>query len=128
MGSDVLRLNAFRRPRSGIYLVPDKRGIFPGTDIRDHLWLSCPSRKRPLGDTIATVFDLFPVWLRSGSDDTRVVRRRDEEEMLPAPGDGRAAQAPVLLLTALPGLAPMMTQTVLRKVREMASHFGLGCC
>jgi branched-chain amino acid transport system ATP-binding protein len=125
LGSDVSRLNAFRRARSGIYLVPDERGIFPSTDVRDHLWLSYPGRKRPHGDTIATVFDLFPILAQRQRQHAGSLSGGERRMLHLAMAVLRNPR--VLLIDELSlGLAPMVTQTILRTVREMATQLGIG--
>jgi len=105
-----------KRWRNGILLVPETRGVFPGLSVLDNLKLGLPDARHR-----SAAIERFPVLgararLEAGS------LSGGEQQMLSLVGP--LTDAPTLLIVDEPtlGLAPMVAETVLDVLRELAER------
>jgi branched-chain amino acid transport system ATP-binding protein len=119
-GQRIDRAGAEERARCGVYLVPERRAVFPNLTVSDNLRLATAAPERSWRTERDAVLERFP----------RLAERRHqaagtlsggEQQMLAL---ARAfAASPVLLLLDEPslGLAPMVVDTVFRLVEQLVA-------
>ena len=60
-GEDITRLSPQARVRKGMGFVPQERNVFSTMTVQENLEMGAYIRDDDIGDTMARVFDLFPV-------------------------------------------------------------------
>lgn len=60
-GEDITRLSPQARVRKGMGFVPQERNVFATMTVQENLEMGAYLRRDDIGDTMARVFDLFPV-------------------------------------------------------------------
>ena len=60
-GEDITRLSPQARVRKGMGFVPQERNVFATMTVQENLEMGAYLRRDDVGDTMARVFDLFPV-------------------------------------------------------------------
>ena len=60
-GEDITRLSPQARVRKGMGFVPQERNVFATMTVQENLEMGAYIRDDDIGDTMARVFDLFPV-------------------------------------------------------------------
>jgi branched-chain amino acid transport system ATP-binding protein len=113
-GGSGRRLN-----RSGVVLVPDSRALFTAMTTRENLDIA----RRPHGMSIQEVFDTFPA-LAKRSKLRAGMLSGGEQQMLAL---ARAlVQGPAVLIVdeMSMGLAPIIVEQLMVKLREVANHTG----
>ena len=107
--------------RCGLYLVPERRAIFPNLTVADNLRLATAAPERRWRDDLQEALELFP----------RLVERRDQQAGTLSGGEqqmlalARAfAARPRLLLLDEPslGLAPMVVDQVFEAIRRFMAE------
>jgi branched-chain amino acid transport system ATP-binding protein len=119
-GEDVTRLAAHHKVRRGLALVPEGRQVFAPLSVGDNLRLGGYTAKRSdAATTLRRVLDMFPI-LRDRIDSAAGLLSGGEQQML-AFGRVLMSQPRVVLMDEpTMGLAPVVVDTILQKVREMA--------
>ena len=110
----------------GVGIVPEGRQLFPRLTVEENLMLGAYRAKaRPqIARNLANCFDLFPR-LRERRSQLAGSMSGGEQQMLAL---GRALMAePKILLIDEPsvGLAPILVNRVIDKIRELKQHYGL---
>ena len=104
----------------GVCLIPEARGIFPGMSVLENLELGAftPENRKVKSDTLAFVYDLFPILLER-CDQKAGSMSGGEQQMLAI---GRALMArPKLLMCDEPslGLAPIVVKSIFKVIRQI---------
>ena len=60
-GEDITRLSPQERVRKGMGFVPQERNVFTTMTVQENLEMGAYIRDRGIADTMARVFDLFPI-------------------------------------------------------------------
>ena len=112
--------------RLGIALVPEGRHLFPRLTVEDNLVLGAlrPEARRRLAENLEACFETFPA-LASRRDQLAGSMSGGEQQMVAL---ARALMtAPRILLVDEPsvGLAPLLVERTIAKVRELKERFGL---
>jgi branched-chain amino acid transport system ATP-binding protein len=115
-------LKPHRVARQGVALVPDDRGIFYGLTVREHLRLA---RKRADPAREEQVLERFPV-LRDLRERRAGLLSGGEQQML-AIAKALLMRPKVLIVDEMSlGLAPIIVQSMLPAIRELAQDDGVG--
>ena len=118
-GADVTRASPPMRVRMGIAQVPEGRQMFGPMSVEDNLLLGAFTRPaREIADTLARIFDLFPV-LRTKRREAAGTLSGGQQQMLAI---GRALMGqPRLLLLDEPsmGLAPRLVAEIFAVIRSL---------
>ncbi|TCT04243.1 ABC transporter ATP-binding protein [Aquabacter spiritensis] len=120
-GAPIERLEAHVRVARGIAQSPEGRQVFGPLSVADNLALGAYRRRSPHGDTLARVFDLFPV-LKEKRHIPAMSLSGGQQQMLAI---GRALMAaPKLLLLDEPslGLAPLLVDQILAAVVRLKAE------
>jgi branched-chain amino acid transport system ATP-binding protein len=122
LGERPKALKPHRVARQGVSLVPDDRGIFYGLTVQEHLRLS---RKRADPAREEQVLDRFPV-LRDLRERKAGLLSGGEQQML-AIAKALLMRPKVLIVDEMSlGLAPIIVQSMLPAIRELAQEDGVG--
>jgi branched-chain amino acid transport system ATP-binding protein len=124
-GSDITGLAPHAIVRRGIALVPEGRRVFGPLSIAENLRLGgYTAPKAAFDETLARVYEMFPI-LNERREAAAALLSGGEQQML-AFGRALMSQPKVMLLDEPSmGLAPVVVDTVLQKVRAMADG-GIG--
>jgi branched-chain amino acid transport system ATP-binding protein len=124
-GADITGLAPHAIVRRGVALVPEGRRVFGPLTVAENLRLGgYTASKAQFDETLARVYDMFPI-LRERSEGAAALLSGGEQQML-AFGRALMSQPKVMLLDEPSmGLAPVVVDTVLEKVRAMADG-GIG--
>lgn len=119
-GKNLLGLKSFEVLRRGIALVPEGRRVFVNLTVRENLILGAYTRndKTEINQTMEEIFSLFPR-LQERISQPAGTLSGGEQQMLAL---GRALMSqPKLLMIDEPslGLAPVLSQGVLKKLKEV---------
>lgn len=120
-GDEISGVRAHHRVRRGVVHVPEGRRIFGGLSVMDNLRVAGHDRRAPAEAeaTLAHVFALFPV-LEERQHQPGSTLSGGEQQML-AIGRGMMLGPRLLMVDeASLGLSPVMTQRMLRSLREIA--------
>jgi branched-chain amino acid transport system ATP-binding protein len=124
-GADITGLPAHKIVRKGIALVPEGRRVFAPLSVAENLRLGGhTASKADFERTLSHCYEMFPI-LSERSDSAAGLLSGGEQQML---AFGRALMSqPATMLLDEPsmGLAPVVTDSILAKVREMADS-GIG--
>lgn len=124
-GQAITGLAPHKVVRRGIALVPEGRRVFGPLSVAENLRLGgYTADKTSFGDTLARVYDMFPILAdrRSGAAG---LLSGGEQQML-AFGRALMSQPKVMLMDEPSmGLAPVIIDSIMAKVREMADD-GIG--
>lgn len=114
-----------RRPylmaRRGMRLVPDDRGLFSAMTVREHLRLT---RRRPNPARERIVFDKFPA-LQDLQSRRVGLLSGGEQQMLAIAGALLSAPKILMVDEMSLGLAPMIVQSMLPAIRDLAREEGI---
>ena len=124
-GADITGLASHAIVRRGVALVPEGRRVFGPLTVAENLRLGgYTASKSQFDETLAWVYEMFPI-LRERSDGAAGLLSGGEQQML-AFGRALMSQPKVMLMDEPSmGLAPVVVDTVLEKVRAMADG-GIG--
>lgn len=119
-GQNLLGLKSFEVLRRGIALVPEGRRVFVNLTVRENLILGAYTRndKAEINRTMEEIFSIFPR-LQERISQPAGTLSGGEQQMLAL---GRALMSqPKLLMIDEPslGLAPVLSQGVLKKLKEV---------
>jgi len=123
-GQDVTGISATQRARAGISLVPEGRRLFSGMTVRENLELAARSLKRPVGEGLDVVLDLFP---RLGLllDKVSGTLSGGEQQMC-AIGRGLMAKPSLLMIDELSlGLSPIAVDRLVAALRRVNAELGV---
>jgi ABC-type branched-subunit amino acid transport system ATPase component/branched-subunit amino acid ABC-type transport system permease component len=112
-GVDVTSIPSYRRSRSGLMLVPEAGGVFPGLSVEDNLSILLPTP-----ELRSRAYERFPV-LGDRRDQMAGLLSGGEQQMLSlAPV---LADPPVVLIADEPtlGLAPLAAELVMDTILEL---------
>jgi branched-chain amino acid transport system ATP-binding protein len=124
-GTDIAGLPPHAIVRRGVALVPEGRRMFGPLTVAENLRLGgYTATKAQFDDTLARVYEMFPI-LEERSEGASALLSGGEQQML-AFGRALMSQPKVMLLDEPSmGLAPVVVDTVLERVRMMADA-GIG--
>ena len=124
-GEDITGIAAHKVVARGIALVPEGRRVFGPLTVAENLRLGGYTAAKPAYDeTLARVYEMFPI-LRDRSNGAAGLLSGGEQQML-AFGRALMSQPKVMLLDEPSmGLAPVVVDAILEKVRAMADA-GIG--
>jgi branched-chain amino acid transport system ATP-binding protein len=124
-GQDITGLAAHKVVSRGIALVPEGRRVFAPLTVAENLRLGgYTAEKAAYDDTLARVYEMFPI-LHERRNGAAGLLSGGEQQML-AFGRALMSQPKVMLLDEPSmGLAPVVVDTILEKVRAMADA-GIG--
>jgi len=124
-GADITGLAPHAIVRRGVALVPEGRRMFGPLTVAENLRLGgYTASKSEFDDTLARVYEMFPI-LRERSEGASALLSGGEQQML-AFGRALMSQPKVMLLDEPSmGLAPVVVDRILERVRAMADA-GIG--
>ena len=120
----ITGLAADKVVRKGVALLPEGRRVFGPLSVLENLRLGAYSAPRDGGETLETVFSMFPI-LRQRRSGAAGLLSGGEQQML-AFGRALMSQPRIMMLDEPSmGLAPAMVKKVAASVRQMADS-GIG--
>ncbi|GAA3759262.1 ABC transporter ATP-binding protein [Plantactinospora mayteni] len=124
-GDDITRLAPHKVVRRGVVLVPEGRRVFSPLTVAENLRLGgYTAPKQAYDETLARVHEMFPI-LADRANGAAGLLSGGEQQML-AFGRALMSQPRVMLMDEPSmGLAPVVVDSILAKVREMADS-GIG--
>jgi branched-chain amino acid transport system ATP-binding protein len=120
-GRDIAGWPPYRIARAGVGFVPEDRRIFADLTVWENLDVARRAAARPGRWTIEAVFDLFPVLDRL-KDRIGGYLSGGEQQMLTIARTLMGNPELILLDEPSEGLAPLVVETLLAKVRELKSQ------
>lgn len=116
-GSDITKLESFRRMRAGLSLVPEGRRLFADLSVRENLQLGLRSSKNET--PLDFVYELFPKLVELG--DRRAGALSGGEQQMVAIGRALASEPKLVIFDELSlGLAPIIVDRMLAAVEKIA--------
>jgi ABC-type branched-subunit amino acid transport system ATPase component/branched-subunit amino acid ABC-type transport system permease component len=114
-GEDVTSSPSYARARSGLLVVPEARGIFPGLTVADNLEIALPDPA--LRDA---AYERFPVLEQRRRQNAGLLSGGEQQMLSLAPA---LADPPKVFIADEPtlGLAPMLADVVLDAIAELRS-------
>ncbi|NJC71857.1 ABC transporter ATP-binding protein [Planosporangium thailandense] len=124
-GDDITRLAPHKLVRRGVVLVPEGRRVFSPLTVAENLRLGgYTAPKEAYDETLARVYEMFPILADRGNGAAGLLSG-GEQQML-AFGRALMSQPKVMLMDEPSmGLAPVVVDSILAKVRQMADS-GIG--
>ena len=120
-GPDAAELNPTEIVERGFVHVSEERNLFGDMTVRENLQMGAYTDRDGLDDTMAEVFELFPI-LEERSDQLAKSMSGGQQQML-AIGRGLMAQPKILALDEpSEGLAPQITDRVFEKIEEISEE------
>ena len=120
-GTDAAELNPTEIVERGFVHVSEERNLFGDMTVRENLQMGAYTDRDGLDDTMAEVFELFPI-LEERSDQLAKSMSGGQQQML-AIGRGLMAQPKILALDEpSEGLAPQITDRVFEKIEEISEE------
>jgi ABC-type branched-subunit amino acid transport system ATPase component len=112
-GADITDASVYRRARSGLLLVPEARGIFPGLTVEENLMVLL--RSPELRDN---AYARFPILAQRRKQTAGLLSGGEQQMLSLAPA---LADPPVALVADEPtlGLAPLAREEVMRAIMEL---------
>ncbi len=118
-GDDAAGLNPTDIVERGFVHVSEERNLFGDMTVRENLQMGAYTDRDGLDDTMAEVFELFPI-LQERSDQLAKSMSGGQRQML-AIGRGLMARPRILALDEpSEGLAPQITDRVFKKIAEIS--------
>ena len=118
-GSDAAGMNPTDIVERGFVHVSEERNLFGDMTVRENLQMGAYTDRDGLDDTMAEVFELFPI-LEERSDQLAKSMSGGQQQML-AIGRGLMARPKILALDEpSEGLAPQITDRVFEKIEEIS--------
>jgi ABC-type branched-subunit amino acid transport system ATPase component len=113
---DVTTTPTYARARSGLLMVPEARGVFPGLTVADNLAISLPDPKLR-----QSAYQRFPVLDERRSQDAGLLSGGEQQMLSLAPA---LVDPPRVLIADEPtlGLAPLVADVVLDAIAELATR------
>ena len=120
-GDDAAGLNPTDIVERGFVHVSEERNLFGDMTVRENLQMGAYTDRDGLDDTMAEVFELFPI-LEERSDQLAKSMSGGQQQML-AIGRGLMARPKILALDEpSEGLAPQITDRVFEKIEEISEE------
>ena len=117
--TDTAELDPTGIVEKGFVHVSEERNLFGDMTVRENLEMGAYTQRESLDDTMAEVFELFPI-LQERSDQLAKSMSGGQQQML-AIGRGLMAQPKILALDEpSEGLAPQITDRVFEKIEEIS--------
>jgi len=118
-GTDAARLNPTEIVEQGFVHVSEERNLFGDMTVRENLQMGAYTDREELDDTMAEVFELFPI-LEERSDQPAESMSGGQQQML-AIGRGIMARPKILAFDEpSEGLAPQITDRVFGKIEAIS--------
>ena len=119
--TDAASMNPTDIVEQGFVHVSEERNLFGDMTVRENLEMGAYTDRESLNDTMAEVFELFPI-LEERSDQLAKSMSGGQQQML-AIGRGLMAQPKILALDEpSEGLAPQITDRVFGKIGEISEE------
>ncbi|MCK0745203.1 ABC transporter ATP-binding protein [Chromohalobacter nigrandesensis] len=122
-GQDISRMTTFQRARAGLGYVPQTRDIFTSLSVEENLVAGLAGQPK---ERVDDAYSWFP----------RLKERRcnygnqlsgGEQQMLAVARALMSAPSLLLLDEPLEGLAPLLAEELMGKIRTLIDHTGIGC-
>jgi ABC-type branched-subunit amino acid transport system ATPase component/branched-subunit amino acid ABC-type transport system permease component len=112
-GTDLTQLLPYERARSGLLLVPEARGIFPGLTVDENLMVLLRAE-----ETREQAYERFPLLAQRRRTQAGVLSGGEQQMLSLAPA---LAEPPAVLIADEPtlGLAPLAAEEVMRALTEL---------
>jgi ABC-type branched-subunit amino acid transport system ATPase component/branched-subunit amino acid ABC-type transport system permease component len=112
-GADVTTVETFRRARSGVLLVPESRGIFPGLTVEENIAVALPDEEKR-----RKVYASFPVLDERRKQIAGLLSGGEQQMLSLAPA---LADPPAVLIADEPslGLAPLIASQLMESIVEL---------
>jgi branched-chain amino acid transport system ATP-binding protein len=119
-GRSIVKIAGYRRPRMGIILVPEGRGILASMTVEENLQLGVAIRFRAgeARDRLAQLYDQFPLLAERRRQAAGLLSGGEQQQLAIARG---IASRPGLLLLDEPslGLAPKMIDDIFERIAQL---------
>ncbi len=117
-GKDITKKSPQERVRHGMAFVPQERNVFTGMTVEENLEMGAYIRKDDIADTMAQVFDLFPVLKEKRKQAAGELSGGQRQQV----AVGRALMTrPTLLMLDEPtaGVAPVVMDELFDRILEI---------
>lgn len=118
-GRDVTALDAARRARAGVCLIPEGRGVFPSLSVRDNLRLQVPPWRQDAD--MEGVLAVFPDLARRLGQVAGTMSG-GQQQMLAIARAFLSEPSVVVLDEVSMGLAPIVVQQIFEALRQLAAR------